>query len=113
MDGHAYMSALWLMNDKTFKELSPELQSVVKKGFVALQEVTMRVPKGRRAAAIAEFEAVGGQLYWPTPEEKALFVKAARPVYDWYTGQFGTHWIEKVDAAVAEMNDTKESNIDE
>lgn len=113
MDGHAYMSALWLMNDDTLKELSPELQSVVKKGFVALQEVTMRVPKERRASAIAEFEAAGGKIYWPTPEEKARFVNAARPVYEWYTKQFGTHWLEKVDAAVAAIEDTKESSIDE
>ncbi|MFP6617394.1 MAG: TRAP transporter substrate-binding protein DctP, partial [Candidatus Hydrogenedentota bacterium] len=113
MDGHAYMSALWLMNDDTLKELSPELQSVVKKGFVALQEVTMRVPKERRASAITEFEAAGGKIYWPTPEEKARFVNAARPVYEWYTKQFGTHWLEKVDAAVAAIEDTKESSIDE
>ncbi|MFP6583684.1 MAG: TRAP transporter substrate-binding protein DctP [Candidatus Hydrogenedentota bacterium] len=113
MDGHAYMSALWLMNDDTFGELSAEMQSVVKEGFVALQEVTMRVPKERLASAIAEFEAAGGKIYRPTPEEKALFVEAARPVYDWYTRQFGTHWLEKVDAAVAAIEGTKEIETNE
>ena len=113
MDGHAYMSALWLMNNDTFKELSPELQSVVEKGFVALQEVTMRVPKERRASAIAEFEAAGGKIHWPTPEEKAQFVKAALPVYGWYTKQFGTYWLDKADAAVAAIEDEKETETNE
>jgi len=108
MDGHAYMSALWLMNDDSFNELSPNLQAVVEKGFVALQEVTMRVPKERRADAIAQFEAAGGKIYWPTPEEKALFVKAAQPVYDWYTSQFGEIWLEKVNAAAAAIEDGNE-----
>jgi tripartite ATP-independent transporter DctP family solute receptor len=113
MDGHAYMSALWLMNDETFGALSPELQSIVEKGFTALQEVTMRVPKERRAEAIATFEAAGGKIYWPTPEEKAEFVSAARPVYDWYTIQFGTTWLEKVEAAIGTIKDTRERIPDE
>lgn len=103
MDGHAYMSALWLMNDNTFGELTPEWKAVVEKGFDALREETMRVPKERRAAAIAEFEAAGGTIYWPTPEEKAQFVSAASPVYDWYVEQFGDVWIKKIETAVANL----------
>jgi tripartite ATP-independent transporter DctP family solute receptor len=113
MDGHAYMSALWLMNDDTFGELSPELQVVVEKGFVALQDVTMRVPKERLASAITEFEAAGGKIHWPTLEEKALFVDAARPVYEWYTRQFGNAWLEKVDSAIAAIEGNEELDSDE
>lgn len=100
MDGHAYMSALWLMNNESFNSLSPKLREVVERGFEELQEVTMRVPKERRDAAIATFEDAGGTITWLTPEEKAKFVEAAQPVYGWYTNQFGRIWLDRVEAAV-------------
>ena len=96
------------MNDDTFEALSPKLQSVVEKGFLALQEVTIRVPKERRAAAIEQFEAAGGKIYWPTHEEKAEFVKAAQPVYGWYIRQFGNVWLEKVDAAITAQENRRD-----
>ena len=107
MDGHAYMSALWLMNNDTFGNLSPELKAIVDKGFAALRDETMRVPKERRAAAIKTFESAGGKIYWPTPEEKAMFVSAAAPVYDWYIKKFGDEWIRKIESAVAEVEKEK------
>lgn len=101
MDGHAYMSALWLMNNDTYRSLGPELQEIVDRGFAALQEATIRMPKEQRANAIEAFEAAGGKVYWPTPEEKAAFVERAQPVYEWYERQFGDEWLKKVDAAIA------------
>lgn len=110
MDGHAYMSALWLMNNESFNSLSPKLREVVERGFEELQEVTMRVPKERRDAAIATFEEAGGTITWLTPEEKAKFAEAAKPVYGWYTNQFGRIWLDRVEAAVKRV---QEGDVDE
>jgi hypothetical protein len=37
----------------------------------------------------------------PTAEEKAAFQEASSGMRDWYTGQYGAEWLEKLDAAVA------------
>ena len=84
LDGHAYMGALWYMNEEKFKALSPELQRVVVDGFAALQQATFASPKRKSIQAYKEFKDVGGELYVPTPEEKEAFQKAAAPVYDWF-----------------------------
>ena len=48
--------------------------------------------------------AGGGDLYVPTPEEKAIFKEAAAPVYDWFKANIrgGPDVFDPLTAAVAE-----------
>jgi len=84
LDGHAYMGALWWMNNDRFLGLDEELRQVVVDGFSALQQATFASPKRKSIAAYEEFVAGGGDLYVPTPAQKAAFKEAATPVYDWF-----------------------------
>ena len=51
-----------------------------------------------------DFVAGGGDLYVPTPEEKAAFREAAAPVYDWFKANIdgGEAAFDALAAAVAE-----------
>ena len=53
-------------------------------GFYALQQATFASPKRKSIQAYNDFVAGGGDLYVPSPEEKAMFKEAAAPVYDWF-----------------------------
>ncbi len=84
LDGHAYMGALWWMNNAKFKSMPDGLRRVVVDGFAALQQATFASPKRKSIKAYQDFVAGGGDLYVPTPEQKAAFKSAAAPVYDWF-----------------------------
>ena len=84
LDGHAYMGALWWMNNDRFMGMSEEMRQVIVDGFAALQQATFASPKRKSIAAYEEFVAGGGDLYVPTPAEKAAFKAAAEPVYAWF-----------------------------
>ena len=84
LDGHAYMAALWWMNNDRFATMPEELRRVVVDGFYALQQATFASPKRKSIRAYAEFKEIGGDLYVPSPEEKAMFRDAASPVYAWF-----------------------------
>lgn len=84
LDGHAYMGALWFMNNQRFAEMDMGLRRVVVDGFYALQQATFASPKRKSIAAYQEFVAGGGDLYVPTPEQKAAFAGAAGPVFEWF-----------------------------
>ncbi|MBL6622564.1 MAG: TRAP transporter substrate-binding protein DctP [Alphaproteobacteria bacterium] len=84
LDGHAYMGALWWMNNDKFMAMPEGLRTVVVDGFYQLQQATFASPKRKSIQAYADFVAGGGDLYVPTPAEKAAFKKAAAPVYDWF-----------------------------
>ncbi|MDP5219382.1 TRAP transporter substrate-binding protein DctP [Ruegeria sp. 2205SS24-7] len=85
LDGHAYMGALWFMNNEKFMSLPPEMRTVVVDGFYQLQQATFASPKRKSIQAYEDFVAGGGDLYVPTPDEKAAFKEAATPVYEWFT----------------------------
>ncbi|MBU2936425.1 MULTISPECIES: TRAP transporter substrate-binding protein [Pacificibacter] len=84
LDGHAYMGALWWMSNETFMSMPEDMRRVVVDGFYALQQATFASPKRKSIAAYEEFVAGGGDLYVPSPEQKADFKAAAAPVYDWF-----------------------------
>jgi len=84
LDGHAYMSALWYMNNEVFTGMPEDLRRVVVDGFSALQQATFASPKRKSIQAYEDFKATGGDLYVPTPEEKEAFKTAAAPVFDWF-----------------------------
>ncbi len=104
LDGHAYMGALWWMSNDTFMSMPEDLRQVVVDGFYGLQQATFASPKRKSIAAYEEFVAGGGDLYVPTPAEKAAFKEAATPVYDWFKGnvQGGEQAFDALTAAVAE-----------
>ncbi|MCY4168928.1 MAG: TRAP transporter substrate-binding protein DctP [Rhodobacter sp.] len=105
LDGHAYMGALWFMNNERFMSLDPALQRVVVDGFYALQQATFASPKRKSIQAYQDFRAAGGDIYVPTPEEKAMFKDAAAPVYDWFKGNVdgGGRIFDALTEAVAEV----------
>lgn len=84
LDGHAYMGALWFMNNDQFMGMDEGTRRVIVDGFAALQQATFASPKRKSIQAYADFAAAGGDLYVPTLEEKAAFKEAAAPVFDWF-----------------------------
>lgn len=104
LDGHAYMGALWWMNNETFMGMPDDLKTVIVDGFYALQQATFASPKRKSIQAYSDFVAGGGDLYVPTPAEKAAFKDAAAPVYDWFKAnvQGGEKIFDALTAAVAE-----------
>ncbi len=84
LDGHAYMGALWWMSNESFTNLTPEQRRIVVDGFYQLQQATFASPKRKSIAAYEDFVAGGGDLYVPSPEEKAAFAASAKPVYEWF-----------------------------
>jgi TRAP-type C4-dicarboxylate transport system substrate-binding protein len=104
LDGHAYMGAIWVMNNAKFMSMPEDLRRVVVDGFAALQQATFASPKRKSIQAYEEFVAGGGDLYVPTPEEKEAFREAAAPVFDWFQENVdgGPEIFEALMKAVAE-----------
>ncbi|MEM7525621.1 MAG: TRAP transporter substrate-binding protein DctP [Pseudomonadota bacterium] len=117
LDGHAYMGALWWMNNAAFTAMPEDMRRVVVDGFYALQQATFASPKRKSIQAYKDFVVGGGDLYVPTPDEKAAFKEAATPVYDWFKGNVGrgdeifTALTDAVAAAEAEVNAARSSDL--
>jgi TRAP-type C4-dicarboxylate transport system substrate-binding protein len=117
LDGHAYMGALWWMSNQNFLAMPEDMRRVVVDGFYALQQATFASPKRKSIAAYEEFVSGGGDLYVPTPAEKAAFAEAAAPVFDWFKDNVarGPEIFDALTAAVAEaeadVNAAREADL--
>ncbi|WP_022954367.1 TRAP transporter substrate-binding protein DctP [Leucothrix mucor] len=103
LDGHAYMSALWYMNNEAFLDMDEATRKVIVDGFSALQQATFASPKRKSIKAYADYKKAGGNLYVPTPENKAAFKAAAEPVYAWFNKNVkdGEKWFNLLSASAA------------
>ncbi len=112
LDGHAYMGALWWMNNAKFMGMSEENRRIIVDGFAALQQATFASPKRKSIQAYADFVAGGGDLYVPSPAEKAMFKDAAAPVYDWFKANVkgGEAIFDALTAAVADAEAALEAD---
>ncbi|MCT8160833.1 TRAP transporter substrate-binding protein DctP [Pseudoruegeria sp. SHC-113] len=110
LDGHAYMGALWWMNNDKFLSMPEDMRRVVVDGFYALQQATFASPKRKSIQAYEDFVAGGGDLYVPTPDEKAAFKEAAAPVFDWFKANIDGG--EEIFTALTEAVAEAEAGID-
>ncbi|WP_293577169.1 TRAP transporter substrate-binding protein DctP [Phaeobacter sp.] len=117
LDGHAYMGALWWMSNQTFTGMPEDMRQVVVDGFYALQQATFASPKRKSIQAYEDFVAGGGDLYVPTPAQKAAFKTAAEPVYDWFKANVArgdeifTALTDAVAAAEADVNAARAADL--
>ena len=114
LDGHAYMGALWWMNNAKYQSMPKELKKVITDRFYALQQATFASPKRKSIKAYEDFVAGGGDLYVPTPAQKAGFKKAASPVYDWFKSNVkgGGQIFDALTSAVADAEKRASSAYD-
>ncbi len=110
LDGHAYMGALWYMNQAKFAGMTPEQKRVIVDGFSQLQQATFASPKRKSIKAYEDFVAGGGNLYVPSLEEKAAFQEAAAPVFDWFKANIDGG--EEVFNALKTAADSAQADID-
>ncbi|MBM2575969.1 TRAP transporter substrate-binding protein DctP [Jannaschia sp. Os4] len=108
LDGHAYMAAIWVMNNEKFMSMDDDMKRVIVDGFSALQQATFASPKRKSIQAYEDFVAGGGNLYVPTPEQKQAFQDAAAPVYDWFAANVdgGEEMLANFRAAIAEAEES-------
>ena len=102
LDGHAYMGALWFMNNDKFQSMDDDLKRVVADGFHFMKNTTRVLPMRRQADAYAEFRKAGGSIYVPTAEEKKAFQAAVRPVEQWYVNKYGDGLLRQLRGAIAD-----------
>jgi tripartite ATP-independent transporter DctP family solute receptor len=108
LDGHNYGVDWFVMNDKFFKSLPPDLQKVVQDaGKLACSE-ERRVNRVFTSDGIRILKDKGVSVYTPTAAELAEFRAATQqPVTDWLKTKVDQTWIDGMQAAVKDAEAKK------
>ena len=102
LDEHAYLFAFWWMSDAWLQSLPADLQDLVIDGVQQASMIQSDWNKEYDARALKEFEGFGGEIYVPTPEEKATFIAARDKMKVWFADKYGDKWLKKFEKAVAD-----------
>ena len=108
LDGHNYGVDWFVMSDKFFKSLTPNLQKVVQDaGKLACAE-ERRVNRAFTADGVKALKDKGVTVYTPQSAEIAQFKAATqKPVIDWLKTKVDPKWIDAVLVAVKDAEAKK------
>ncbi len=108
LDGHNYGVDWFIMSDKFYKSLPPDLQKVVTDAAKMACAEERRVNRAFTTAGIKTLGEKGVAVYTPTAAEIAQFRAATQqPVTDWLKTKVDQKWIDNVQAAVKEAEAKK------
>lgn len=102
-DGHTFGTNPLAINEKFYQSLPDDLKYIVAdSGRIACIAYRGMLEYGN-GIDFADLTAKGMEIYFPTPEEIALFKEATQgPVIEWLAGEIGREWIDKLLVAVEE-----------
>ena len=103
LDGHAYMSGFWWLNNEKFQSMPTDLKEIMVDGFDALSWFIREYNKYSEASAFETFKATGGTIYRPTEEELGQFKEKAVAVEQWFKENVTEETLEWLDQYKAEI----------
>ncbi|MDD4363849.1 MAG: DctP family TRAP transporter solute-binding subunit [Atribacterota bacterium] len=103
MDGHTFGINPLAINEKFYQSLPDDLKYIVAdSGRIACIAYRGLLEYGN-GLDIDDLTQKGMEIYFPTPDEIALFKEATQePVIEWLAGQIGREWIDKLLNAIEE-----------
>ena len=85
------------INEKFYRSLPKEDQVLIKEAALEAMKTFQGMVLWGRSLWIEELKKKGMEVIIPTPEQKALWVKALRdPMIEWTKKQIGPEWVDKV-----------------
>lgn len=102
LDEHAYLAGFYWMSQDFLDSLPDDLRALVIDGVIQMAEVQTQFNKQQDGIAQAQFIEAGGTVYVPSAEDKATFEAGKAHMVKWYTDQYGTEWLDKLNAAIAD-----------
>jgi C4-dicarboxylate-binding protein DctP len=102
VDEHALAINMIIVGEGFYQKLPPHLKVIMLEGARSGRDVEYALRNYQaRVTATGELQKKGMQVYFPTPEEKASFRKAANdPVRAWLVERLGQDFVTKAFAAI-------------
>lgn len=102
LDEHAYLAGFYWMSQSFLESLPEDLRALVIDGVIQMAEVQTNFNKQQDGIAQAQFIDAGGTVYVPSADDKASFEAGRDHMITWYSEQYGTEWLDKLNDAIAE-----------
>lgn len=100
LSGTVYTPHLVLFSKRTWDKLSPEQQGWIMESFKIMQDFERKTNRGNEEKIIAEMKKLGVEVIELSPEERARWVEATKPVYEKFADQVNQEQLKAVQELV-------------
>lgn len=84
----------WMVNAAWWDRLDPELRKIIHETAVEVARNHRPIAEKASDQAIADMRAAGVDVHVQTPEERAVWMEATKPIWDQFSDQIGQELIE-------------------
>jgi C4-dicarboxylate-binding protein DctP len=96
LSDHGYIAYVFIMSKPFLDKLTADQRDILTTAAREAGQFQRDLIKKAEDQHLETFKKAGVELITLTPEQRAEFEKASRPVYDWFTGKFGTATLDIV-----------------
>jgi len=96
LSDHGFIAYVFMINKPFLDKLPADQREAVLATAREAGRHQRELIQKAEAAHLETFKKAGLEIITLTPEQRAEFEKAARPVYDWYTAKFGTETLDLI-----------------
>jgi C4-dicarboxylate-binding protein DctP len=101
LSDHGYIAYVFMINKPFLDKLTPEQRNALIESAREAGRYQRQLIAASEKGFLEMFRKAGVQISTLTPEERAKFVAASKPVYDWYVAHQGSATLDSVRAAIA------------
>jgi len=101
LSDHGFIAYVFMFNKPFFDGLAPDIRKVLVDSEREAARYQREIIVKAEAEQLETFRKAGVEIIRLTPEQRARFEQASRPVYDWYTAKYGTDTLNLVRREIA------------
>jgi tripartite ATP-independent transporter DctP family solute receptor len=96
LSDHGFIAYVFMINKPFLDKLPADQRDVLVNSAREASKYQRELIQKAEIAHLETFKKAGIEIITLTPEQRAEFEKASRPVYDWYTAKFGTETLDLI-----------------
>lgn len=98
---HGFLAYVFMVNKAFFDKLPADQRDIVAAAAREARDYQREIIAKAEVAHVETFKKSGVEIITLTPEQRAEFEKASKPVYDWYTAKFGNETLDLIRKGIA------------
>ena len=107
LSDHAFLAYVFLFSKTFLDKLSPEVRTILVEAAKEAGRYERQLIADSEKEYLATMQKAGVEVIRLTPEQRAAFERAAKPVQDWYAQKYGREVLDAIQKDIAAVTGRK------
>ena len=104
LSDHAFLGEIFMLNQSFFEGMDEETRGILVTAAEEARDYQRQLIQENEQQQLELFKKAGVQIIELTPEARAAFIEASKPVYEWYKKEEGGAILDQIEAEVEKLS---------